>query len=414
MGTSGTGLWTDGGNWDLGHAPGILDVACIKSGTTTPVVLKGGGDPVKIAGLEISGMGHSLTIDSTNSLTISGMYGPSVVSSITVGGSLTNASPSVLELTGVGTVSTGSGSLTPGVVTNFGTLQLDASMCVMWGASIHNSGKMLLASDDPIWTCGTPSGTLSNAYGATITKILSSGGASSIDVLFNNSGTVTSIAGKLKIGSGTDSSADYAASAGGSVEFTSGSTRTFADGPNRIDGTGVILNGALLKGFDSDDTLSVIGTLTWLSGSFGGPGAVFVEGVLKVIAPGPLTATLPVTNTGLFSLVSGSVSVSGALNDPGKLSICPLCSLGAASVSLSKSSVTTIEVASTGVGRLASSGIATLGGSLDAVNMSGFKPAKGKSFGFLAAKSVSGSFANRASNGYTLGYSRTSASLVAM
>lgn len=414
-GTSGTGLWTDGGNWDLGRAPGILDVVCIESGTMTPVVLKGGGDPVKVAALEISGMGHSLTIDSPDSLTISGMFGPSIVSSVVIGGSLVNEAPSALLLTGTGVI-TDSPPAAPGILSNFGTLQLDSAMCVSWGATLYNAGSLLLASDDMIWNCASGTGTLSNAPSGTISKTLSTGGASSIDLSFNNSGTVKSLAGELEItGSGTDTSALYTTSASGSVEFPTGTVRTFADGSNRIAGTGVVLDGAVLKGLDADDTLNIIGTLTWISGAFSGPGALSVAGFLKVTGSGTLGATLPVTNTGSLSVVTSgaTVSLSGALSDPGKLTLCPTCELDVASLSLKKSSVTTLDIASTGAGAVTSGGTAALAGAIDAVDTGGFKPPKGKAFTILAAKTVSGRFADGTSNGYVLSYSSTGARLVA-
>jgi YD repeat-containing protein len=218
-----------------GSIAGMLSVAAgatidFSSGTTSldSGTLFNGGGLVKIAGGTVN---ITANITGPQNLELdSGTLSAAAASDLTLAGSFTWNGGTI---TGPGTVANPSGStltlsgsagkeLAGATLANAGTIAFSGAgpWAVDSGATLDNAGRLDFQGDEQITTFGAHTrGTINNTG-----MILKSAGtgSSSLDVIFNNGGTVDVESGTVTLGSGTDTGGNFQVGMGATLDLTGG------------------------------------------------------------------------------------------------------------------------------------------------------------------------------------------------
>ena len=168
------------------------------------------------------------------------------------------------------------------------------------GAVFHNkSGANFTIQNDQVLDLYIGGATFLNE--GTVTKS-SGGGSTSFEVSFNNRGSVQIQSGKIRLTTGSDSSATYDISSGATLQIYAGTTHRMDDvtisgsgdfdvfgGTLEASGKGVNINAstafklsATSSGIDGDGPLTVNGTFQWDAGQIAGSDTVFVSNTLNL------------------------------------------------------------------------------------------------------------------------------------
>jgi hypothetical protein len=161
----------------------------------------------------------------------------------------------------------------------------DGTFQLLAGTAFDNAGTYEMTGDFPLTMSGSPMGVFTNLPGATLTKAAGVGTATAAG-LFDNDGTVVVRAGTLRLhgaaGPGTAHAGAFAAEAGGTLQFSSGTH---------------VLGGAVTGA----GTVHVITSQVTVAGSYSVQTTTAGSGTLTL----NVAATLPTLN------VSGSATLAG-------------------------------------------------------------------------------------------------------
>ncbi len=278
-----------------------------------------------------------------------------------------------------------------------------ATLTLLNGATLNNSGEFVLNYAN----IGSGAGT--NAFNNLLTGVFSTpgpAGGGSMIVPFNNYGTVNVGAGGggVTLASGGTSSGAFNIGSGSAVALTSGNTQTMS---GTISGPGTMINDGTLN--LAGATLSANGVLTnngavvvqsganTISGAVSGPGTMAVSvGSLEVdgtASAASMTNAGTIRGTGTITVNSGTGTLTntghiapGTASTPGTLSVNGNVAFGSAS------SFDVRLASPTSFDTLAVTGGATLAGTLNATQGSGYTP-NGESLPVLTYASRTGAFA---------------------
>jgi uncharacterized repeat protein (TIGR01451 family) len=244
--------------------------------------------------------GGTLTVSGTASVPAGNVFTWNGDSAITGAGSLTVASGGTLQITGGGTR-----YLDGGTLLNNGTMNWGGSANI----SVYNSGLISnlaganfnITSDAAMYQhcCNGPQ-PFSNA--GTITKSGATG-ATTLQIAFNNSGTVDAQSGSIRPRSGTSSGVFHADAPAGAIVVDTGNY-TLATGATITGNGGVQFSGA---------TVTLSGTPRVPSGSvltWNGDAVMTGAGALTIDSGG----TLNISGSGTRYLDGGTIANSGVIN----------------------------------------------------------------------------------------------------
>lgn len=168
------------------------------------------------------------------------------------------------------------------------------------GAVFHNkSGANFTIQNDQVLDLYIGDATFLNE--GTVTKS-SSGGSTTFEVSFNNHGSVQIQSGKIRLMTGSDSSATYDISSGATLQIYAGTSHRMDNvtvsgsgdfdvfgGTLEASGHGVDVNAsaafklsATSSGIDGDGPLTVNGTFQWDAGQIAGSDTIYVTGTLNM------------------------------------------------------------------------------------------------------------------------------------
>jgi hypothetical protein len=391
-------LWSDEGNWSPtsgpARTPDSADFACVSTGTTgtNGVIIR--NTSATVAGIDVEGSYHCLTIESTGSLTLSGVGDVSTVECMTVGGMLTVDKGVTLGLVGTYVAAIAGGS-----VVDYGTITMSHKLCLYVTSTtggtlnVESTGVFRLWTNDAFSACGFSNpGTITNSGEILKTGVSSTLPYSWITVPFNNMGKVIGSTGTILVDSkGLDKGATYGSpGARGVIELAS--SRTLA-GHVAVEGTHVVVTGGWTTSVTAD-TLDVVGDVTWEGAHFLGRGDIIVHpaGTLDVVTP---------------------PSTMSNVKNHGHLKVCARCSLVVDS--LVQTAHATLLISITGSGSYKYSYILAifglLGGRLELVNS--FTPKPGETFTIVSGNQVSGKFSDKSVGSYDVTYAKNKVILVA-
>jgi hypothetical protein len=350
--------WTAAGNWSPSGAPAATDCVVIDDSVSVPnEPTISTGTTVAIKALTLDQ--HTLTINGTGSLTLSGPDGSSMPSgkvtgsgTLNIGGPMAwssgtmDGSGQTVVLSG-GTLSIAPTSINYAVLdtrtlTNNvgGTIAystIASGFSLYFGGescsttSLVNNGSFTYAgpsgNDPGIDACGPT--TITNGAAGTLTKT-SGSAVSPMDPAIDNAGTVTSKAGVLQFNGGSSSgTGSFVGTSPGTISFAAG---TFALG-NGASLSGVSVDGGTLQAgptgspssanvtfsgsnamtsgrLDGNGVFTVTGTMAWTSGSMVSSGTG--TGTTVIAAGG--TMNMAPTNLNYAILDTRTLTNNGAIN----------------------------------------------------------------------------------------------------
>ncbi|MFS6826944.1 beta strand repeat-containing protein [Cyanobium sp. ATX-6F1] len=347
-GGGGDTSWENVANWGGDLLPTAIDVAYLN--------LVGGVDVTLSSSQSVKGLnsiaGNNLTINSGGSLTLNDSgTSSSLNGGLTINGGTLGGTGDV-TVSGAFDVTSSSYLSGPGLFTTQGTStvnmpsELGGYLNLEGGKNWVNEGTLTIGGDDLIYFgfVGGGANTLTNAVGATLNlssaagtplsywagtaEVINAGtlnqtvvGAHTIDVNFNNTGTVNVDVGTLSIGGSGSDSGSYAVDAGTTLNFSSG-TRDLNAGSN-ITGLGTLsVSGATVNANNLLDIASTGTPLTVASGALNLNGSAITGtlapvsisgGALNVNTTNPITLPSLVLSGGTLG-GTGDVTVSGAFD----------------------------------------------------------------------------------------------------
>lgn len=343
---TGSGQWTTPTDWSPSGVPGPSDYGCIPSTVTGTVTvstgtndvagvsaLGSGGLAITAGSLELNDSSDASTINalafSSGTLQVDSgvattLSGTSTWSGGTLQGSGTTTLPSgaTLNLTG------GTPELASQTFVNAGTTnQTSGNFCLARAATFSNTGTFKATSnnDEVYDVCsGFYPSTFANASGGTVTSTVSA--TFSINVPFNNAGTVDVTQGTLETGGGnslgaTDTGA-YAVSSGATLNLndqrTLASSATVTGGTLALTGsTDLTLNGQSFgtvtqSGGTTNGPSTITGSDAWSGGTVTGSGTTSVASgaTLNLTGGTPELVDHALTNSGTIDWTSGNFCVT--------------------------------------------------------------------------------------------------------
>ena len=350
----GATLMFSGGTHTLGSGTTLTgDGTIIVSGGTTAI-----GAPISVVSITQSGG----TLAGDSNLTVSGTYtwtggtqsgtGETILASgsqMNIAGAVTAGRP--IDNT-VAPINWTSGNIL-GTFNNAGQLIINNGPEVVLSGTLNNSGYITWTGSNIF---GFGGGTLNNQVGATFEiqghqsiaptsgspKFINAGtvkrtsdtGAATINIEFDNSGTVQAQLGKLTPKRGGTQAGNFDVSLGATLMF-SGGTHTLGSGTTLTgDGTIIVSGGTTAIGapisvvsitqsggtLAGDNDLTVSGTYTWTGGTQSGTGETILASGSQMNIAGSVTAGRPIDNT-VAPINWTSGNILGTLNNPGQLII---------------------------------------------------------------------------------------------
>ena len=353
-----------GGSWDT--------LANWQVGGVTPTVLPGIGDDANFGTFNGTVTHATSASDTVNSLTgtqatLNLSAGSLSVASTTIASTIANLIQSGGTLGGAGSLTvSGLTTWTGGTMSGSGATNANGGMTLSGGGTEVLSGRTLnnnatanwsgqnnaiFMSSGAVWNNNSGSELNSQTSG----QVIENGGGTiafnnaglfqvttgntSVQVPFNNSGSVSLLAGKLSLSSGgtdtgsftvpggstlgfdggtTNLNAGTSVSGAGAAEFGSGTT-TFASGTTYNIGTGTTVDGGTVN-FNSP--VSNAGSaLVISSGTLNFSGGAPISATTLTQSGGTLTGTDTVTVAGLLTWTGGTMSGSGATNANGGMTL---------------------------------------------------------------------------------------------
>ena len=177
------------------------------------------------------------------------------------------------------------------------------------GATLNNSGTFDVQTDSTIANSGGTLPVFNNT--GTFTKSASpNSGSTSIDIPFNNSGSVSVVTGTLQLSSGGTHTGTFNVPAGATLTFAGGTHNLVSSSTFSASGVVKIIGGAV----NFSSAYNVAGTTNISNGTVTFNNAATTSQL--ILSSGTITSTTPLTVTSVLTWTGGTMSGTGSTNIP--------------------------------------------------------------------------------------------------